>query len=269
MLVGPVGTHWLFWEVFCGLDDELFLDIAEAGTFLVLASLVLDNIVDGQVGHANATVLFHNALREHGAARFRAALPPTSAFWTHYDRLTADHLAGLAAELAGRSAPQQLTLESLHRIAHGKVSPSVTTIAALAVAGEQPAILEPIEISLKHLASAFQLLDDVEDWEHDFETGNLTYFLSQLAPPEAWLLPGWPSADELWAYNAADWKDVKHIRKAKEWLDEAIEAVHDLDCPRWKHYVSSFQTLADQHMTKSVAHHLSRAIRPLVERAEE
>jgi hypothetical protein len=269
LLAGPVGTHWLFWETFCGLDDEIFLNIAEAGTFMVLASIVLDHIVDGQVGHAIATVLLHNALREHGVARFQMALPPTSAFWAHYDRLTAKHLAGLAAELAGRSDPRQFTLERLHQIAHGKVSSSVTTIAALAVAGGRPAILEPIEISLKHLASAFQLLDDVEDWKHDFETGNLTYFLAQLAPPEAWLLPDWPSAGELWACIAADWKDVEHIRKTKEWLDEAIEAVHDLDCPKWKHYVSSFQTLADQHMTRSVAYHLSRAIRPLVGPVEE
>ena len=56
------GTPWLFWETFSSLEDEQYLQIAEAGTMFVLASIVLDHLVDGQAERQEQVALFHQAL---------------------------------------------------------------------------------------------------------------------------------------------------------------------------------------------------------------
>jgi hypothetical protein len=258
------GTPWLFWELFSGLDDEVFLHIAEAGALYVLASIVLDHIIDGQAEPAHAMALFHQALYENGVARFRAALPSTSGFWGQFDRLAADHLRGLAAELDAQSNPHRLTLETFLAMAHGKVGPIVTTVAALAEASRRPGVLGPIEASLKHIAVASQLLDDVGDWEHDAHVGHLTYYMAHVLPPDAWQSESRPSADELQGRIDAEWADVDHLRMVIEWLDRAVDAVGSLECPRWVKYVDGYRTLADQHLTTAMARHFVRVLKPLV-----
>ena len=141
-----VGTPWLFWETFGRLDDATFITIAEGGACFILASIVLDHLVDGQAEPPETMALFHQALYEHGAARFRAALPSHPAFWQHFERLADEHLAGIAAELDSHTNPSRLDRASFCAMAHGKVAPVVTTIVALSEATHQPDILEPIEI---------------------------------------------------------------------------------------------------------------------------
>ena len=261
------ATPWLYWETFCGLDDESFLAIAEAGTCLVLASIILDHIVDQQAQPLGMTALFHQALYKHGLTGFRAVFSSTSRFWDHFDRLAADHLHGLAEELESHDHPARLCFENLCTMAHGKVSPIITTLAALSEASNQAEVLEPIEASLKHIAVASQLLDDIGDWQHDMRVGHLTYYLAQLAPPEAWEQVEWPSLESLQAEVDKEWVDVEQLRLVRKWLDLSLKAVQNIACSGWVEYVEGYQSLTDQHMTQAVARHLARILRPLAREA--
>jgi len=259
------GTPWLFWETFQGLDDDSFVAIAEAGAYFVLASIILDHLVDGQTERPETVALFHQALYEAGVAGYRAVLPSPSRFWGHFDRLATSHLEGIAAELDSQSGRDRVDGESFRAMAHGKVSPVVVTVAALAEASGQPEVLNPIEASLQHIAVASQLLDDIGDWRDDVQSGHLTFYLSQVAGPGAWSDSQRPSLEDLEARIDGGWEDVKHMREVSHWLDKSLAAVEDLRCAGWVAYVEGYQTQADDHLTGFIARHILRAVRPLAE----
>jgi hypothetical protein len=258
------ATPWLFYEMFSSLEDEVFLDIAEAGMAFVLASIILDHIVDGQADPLEEMVLLQQALFGHGIAKYREIMPQASPFWTHFDRLAQDHLAGLAVELEAQSKPLKITLEELSKMAHGKVSPIVTTTAALAIASNQPEVLSPIEISLKHISVASQLLDDVGDWEHDLKVGHNTYFLSRLLLSEAQDNESTPTVEDLQRQLEKEWQDVEHLRLVRDWLEESVAAVGGLECPGWIDYVKGYWSLADKNLSTVMGHHLIHKVQPLV-----
>jgi hypothetical protein len=135
------GTPWMFWEQFEHLDDERFLAIAEGGALFVLASILLDHIVDRQADSPEAATLLHQALHTRGIECLRAALPASTSFWSHFERLSADHLTGLAAELDAQADISVMREETFIRMAHGKVSPIVVTLAALAEASGKAGVL--------------------------------------------------------------------------------------------------------------------------------
>ncbi len=132
------GTPWMFWEQFEGLDDSQFVTIAEGGALLVLASILLDHIIDRQAVPPEAATLLHQALLSRGIECLRAALPASAGFWSHFERLQADHLAGLAAELDAQADTTLMREETFIHMAHGKVSPIVVTLAALTEAAGRP-----------------------------------------------------------------------------------------------------------------------------------
>ena len=259
------GAPWLFWETFQGLDDDTFSAIAEAGAYFVLASIILDHLVDGQAECPETMALFHQALYEAGVAGYRTVLPSPSRFWGHFDRLATNHLEGIAAELNCLANPAQLDAEAFQSMAHGKVSPVIATVAALAEASGQPDALDPIETSLKHIAVASQLLDDIGDWRDDVQSGHLTFFLSEVAGVCGWDSGQWLSVDNLEARINGGWEDVKHMRIVSHWLDESLGAVEGLRCAGWVNYVKGYQAQADDHMIGFIARHILRAIGPLAE----
>jgi hypothetical protein len=258
------GTPWLFWETFCGLDNEEFLQIAEAGTMYVLASILLDHLVDGQAKPVEEIALLHQAIYGHGIATYRSQLTNHSTFWSHFDRLSTDHLVGLAVEVTKQSADKRIRQGDLRIMAHGKVSPIVTTIAALASASERMEVLEPIEASLKHIAVASQLLDDIGDWKHDIEVGHRTYYLSQIVQDEGRFLED-GSIEKVQKYIDDNWSDVEHLRMVLNWLGDSIDAMEGIDCPSWIEYVEEYLELTDEHLTTTIARHLARKLRPLLE----
>jgi hypothetical protein len=262
------GTPWLFWETFSSLDDERFLQIAEAGTMFVLASIILDHLVDGQAQEQEQMALFHQALYSHGISIYRSVFESSSDYWIHFERLASDHLAGLARELQAQLDPQDLTLEDLNTMAHGKVSPIVVTIAAMSEASGLPEKLDPIETSLKHISVASQLLDDIGDWRHDLEVGHVTYYLTRLAPAGSSGSVGLPSVEEAQSKIDADWIDVNHLEMVLDLLDDSTDAVRGIECPAWIDYIEGYRWLANEHLTTAMARHLVQKLRPLIDKEE-
>ncbi len=261
---GLTGTPWLFGRLFARLGDDTLLAIAGAGAFVVLASMVLDHLVDGQLEGREMLTLLHSALQQAGAERFRRLFPDSVSFWAYYERFSAEHLAGLATEVEARRQPASLTRERFEGTVPGKFAPIVVTLAALAEAAGRPDAIASMEASVKRLAVASQLLDDIGDAESDHAARHLTYYLAQLAPAERWLAPAWPDLAELRARIDATWHDTLHLRLVLNWLASAVEAVKGLDCPAWLTYLEYYRDLADRHLTASSARHLARSLRPLL-----
>jgi hypothetical protein len=261
------GTPWLFWEQFADLEDEQFLAIAEAGACLVIASILLDHIVDGQAEPPEQATLLLQSLRSHAFRTYQSIFPSKSPFWGHFYRLERDHMAGLGLEVRAQSKQSPVTWEILESTAHGKVSPIICTVAAMAVALERPEMLAPMDQSLQHIAVASQLLDDIGDWRHDHAVGHQTYFLSEV---DAQLGDNSDESDAE-AFQAAiddSWLDVDHIHLVMEWLDKSLAAVEGMSCQGWVDYVNGYRQLTDGHLNRAVARHLKRTVGPLVEESQ-
>jgi hypothetical protein len=265
---GVTCTPWLFWELVEPLDDERILGVAEAGTLIVLASVLLDHLVDRQVERPGETVLLQQTLYQAGVSRFRARLPFDSDFWVHFERLEAEHFAGLAAELDVQSRPERFTLSNFASMVPGKFSPIVITRAAFTEVLGCRDLLVPIEASIKDLAVASQLLDDMGDWREDLEMGHLTYYMTRLAEPERWRSSHWPSEEELRQRIDADWLDLKYMGMVQEWLDKSVEATKGLGCQGWDDYLDGYRSLAEQHLTRYKARHMMRILDPVVKLSE-
>jgi hypothetical protein len=261
---GVTCTPWLFWELVETLDDERFLEVAGAGTLVVLASVLLDHIVDGQADYAGEISLLQQTLFQAGVARLRRQVPFDSEFWAHFERLEAEHVAGLAAELEVQVHPDRFSLSNFLTMVPGKFSPIVITMAAFAEVLGRRDLLAPIEASIKHLAIASQLLDDMGDWREDLEMGHLTFYMTRLAPPERWQASNWPSAEELQQHIDADWLDLEYMGIVQEWLDKSMEATQGLGCSRWDEYLDGYRNLADQHLRRYKARHMMHILGPLV-----
>lgn len=147
-------------------------------------------------------------------------------------------------------------------MAHGKVAPIVTTSAALAYASGQPEVLAPIENFLNHIAVASQLLDDIGDWQDDLQAHHMTYYLGQYSPSGTWLSRHWPTIEEVRARLEAEWLDTTHMHQVVDWLEEAVNAVEDLNCPSWVEYVNGYQQRADQHLTRFYSIHIGQVFKP-------
>jgi len=261
---GPVTIPWLWWELFAALDDERFLSIAEAGAYLILASILQDHLIDGQVSHIGPTAVLRDVFRRHGTSVLRQATPANTSFWAQFDRLRKDHRAGLAAELRARLDPKTFDYQRCLTIAQGKVAPVVIPVVAMLTVTEKSDRLAPMEKSMRLAGLAKQILDDVLDWQEDLAARRLTYFLAQLLPPDSWRAEIWPLPGEVLAFIESEWADVKHFREGRRLIGQAIEEVGHLDSRSWGDYLADLDHRAEQRQKQMAARHLLRGLIPVV-----
>lgn len=250
---GAVAAPWLFWETYQSLDDETFLNISEAGVCLLIASVINDHLADDQLpGTVDATQLAE-ALTARASILFEQQFPTDSEFWDHFERLTMEYRSALLIELRCRASPAQFTFAALKRTARGKICPGVITVAAMSIASAQADLLPALEESLKDVAVASQLVDDVHDWRADLAAGHLTYFLARLAPAEVWLVTDWPPTDAVERWVRVSQDDIQSLRRAGRALESAIHRVRDFYCPAWTQYIHTKRIEADQMLARVVA----------------
>jgi hypothetical protein len=260
-------TPWLFWELFCGLDDEEIMPIAEAGTYYALASVILDHLLDKQTLFPEASTLLHQALYERGTSGLRKIFPMSSPFWKHFDRLAKEHVIGMAVEIEAQNDPDVLTMDSFFMLAKGKIAPMVVTMAALTEASDQGELLQPIEDSIKTTIAAGQMHDDIGDWKDDLQNQHMTYFMSLLAPPppDSWMGRDWPTEAEMQKRIDDSWEDINQLRIVVSWFDEARSMASELGCPAWENYVTNYREVADKHLTAFTTLHMVNSLQDIVD----
>lgn len=262
------ASPWLFWDSFGCIDDDTFLQVAEAGCMLVLGSLLLDHLIDGQVTEPETVLLLSQALYSRSVSGFRSVEVLGERFWQRFEGLEARLVAGLALEVALRQKPRPYRGADVREIARGKAAPVVATLAALAMTLGLQSTLTAIEASLGQAVAASLFADDMMDWRQDLAAGRLTPFLMGLGPPAFWSQPTWPSAAEVEGLINADWADAEHLHEAISSLDAALEAVEEVSCSHWKWYLSDHRDLAQRHHAACITRHVARTVK-LLHRADE
>lgn len=260
--MNPLITQatWLFWETFKNLEDEILLQLADAGVCMALASVLIDHLADGQVPNPGSLMLLRQSLEDRALSLYHRSYPSDSQFWLEYERLSGDYIAALQMEIDAQSNPELLEFEYFRKFAAGKVSPMVITVAALTEASGQNDLLHPIESSMRCSYIAGQIHDDILDWQVDLENKHLTLFLINLANEYEFGSESWPGLEDLIQINNTDWLDVKQLYLAIEWFDQAIDAVEGIVCPGWVDYLSEYRKIAEGDQQTALAKHLFRKL---------
>ncbi len=261
---GLTCTPWMFWEISSGIDDERFVDIAFGGGTVILSSILLDHLADNQVVQAGKTTLLQAELQALGSSQLRQVFGPKNDFWDQHDRLLGEHRRGLAEELQWRKEPDRLTETVFVEAISAKFAPIALTMVATALAAQRNDLAQMAERSIKHLAVASQLLDDLGDWQDDRQAHRLTWFIKSLDPDFDWTAEEWPSAEELQGHIDANWSEIKLLNWAMEWLNRSKDAVDDINCPAWLRYLDGFREITEGHLSGRTARHLARSIEELL-----
>jgi hypothetical protein len=138
------------------------------------------------------------------------------------------------------------------------------SIAALAEINKNPSLLQPIEKSLKKAFEAIQIYDDLQDWKSDLEQHHVTYVLTQLVPDDALNSEHWPGVDKVEESINASWKDVDLYTMGITRINQAKDAVENIQCPQWLSYLDSYSESFKRDQQACMANRLKQAIKPLV-----
>lgn len=258
---GMTGTPWLFWERTSQLDDESFLTLSFAGALVVLSSMVMDHLADGQARDPARSALLARALEAQGRQKFRKSFPDGSVFWRDYQRLQADHIHSLASELEHRRSPSGLSAETFRRMVAGKFAPIAVTARAFSVVLEDSELGERAERGLRELAVGSQLLDDMGDWADDLRAEQLTFYIKGANESWDWTDRPLPSTEEVEAAIRGTMHDVRTLNETIRSLDSVLESTRSLACSAWEEYVHGYLALAEQHREIAVAGYL----KPMIE----
>jgi len=261
---GLTCTPWMFWQITREVGDQQFAGLSVGGGLVILASTLLDHLVDRQVKNIGETGLLQSALHGRGMAILRSEIGLDAEFWSHAERLLEEHRRGLAQEIQWRTKPDLLTEERFVETVSAKFAPIALTMVAYLAAAERRIFIEPIERSIKDLAVASQLLDDLGDWEEDVRQQRLTLYVKSLAPRADWTADEWPTVTELEEQIDQEWAELELLNRVRQWLDRSIEKVAGIECPAWISYLNGFRDLADQHLMGRTAGHLARSIGELL-----
>ncbi|OGO31702.1 MAG: hypothetical protein A2Z16_10205 [Chloroflexi bacterium RBG_16_54_18] len=255
-------SPWLFWDLFSKLEDELFLDAAEAGAFNSLSTVVLDHLVDGQYSSPGMIALFQGKLFQKGQSKFRLLFPADSIFWQDFDHYNDQYSWALGLEAETQNHPHILPNKAFIDSATAKASPMLITLAAFTAISNQPELQGPIEKSLGACAVAGQLHDDLLDWRADYENRHLTWFLLQLLSAEEWKSEKPIPLSELEERNFEDKRDLVVFGETIGWFDKAKEAIRAINCQGWQRYLEEYRSIAVEHQRACAAYHLKRVLFP-------
>ena len=257
-------TPWLFWETFQVLEDDLFLDIAEAGAYYALAMVVMDHLVDGHYDQRESIAVFHQALHERSHACFRRIFAHEVAFWDEFARFSNLHLDGLSAELNSREGPELIDEDTFKRISRGKVSPIAVTILALSIASDQAELIKPIFQSLCAVAFGTQMLDDIGDWQDDIETEHWTYFNALVSMSHRRDGSIARTIDECCDFIEREWLDIIYLDQVIAWLGEGLTPIKHIACKGWKSYIYYYLDFAQEKRDLAASKRALAIIEPLV-----
>ena len=258
------GVPWLFWEISERLTEEARLGVAEAGAFLGLSVMTLDHLIDGQIEEAGMVTLLSGALHEQGLQRLQQLFPPGSAFWRQYARLTLELRQGLAAEIDMRSPAAQASPARFKLSTDGKTAPAAITVAAIAALGNQPALLAPLESSLKLTMFAGQLHHDAMNWQGDWQSRQLTFFLRAVTAESAAAAERPLPDDFVETAIKRDWRDVHFLRQALDAVRQAQVLVREIPCAAWQRYLDQSSDIMAHNLGQIAGRYVQRAIHTLV-----
>jgi len=250
---------WLFDEIFPDLSSTELLDLAEAGTLLLLGLFLQDQLIDGHVAPQPSVLLLRQQLYHDALRRFQCLFESDSPFWSQFDQYGRQCVAAHLEELQRRRYVSAYSPEEMYRIGSGKVALLKVIPTAMAIKAHADERIPQLANALDSLAAALQLADDLLDWEQDYARGYYT----------------WPLAEALAAERQEHSQLMKDdiserfqhsviietlLQQTIEWFQQAIIVLADLRCTEWVAFVNYRLALIDHYRQAYIARKLLRTL---------
>lgn len=233
----------IFEQEFPPATSHFLEELTLAGNFYYLHVLLCDRILD-ELGNKTdiGTVLLSNFACSKAVETLSNLFPRGSEFWQYFDKYEQECYGALLRErLRHRDRFSSYSLDEFMEIAAGQAAFAKAWLAALCLHARKMSLIEPLSRSHDLFHIAFQLGDDMHDWQKDYEAQRYTFVLSKvieshgiedevnsLSRPEAELI------GKMLYYSGAS---EMIFDMAVEYLDKSLEAVEGISCAPWKEVV--------------------------------
>jgi len=178
----PPG-FWLFLPFSTAADfpcvsPEQVRHLALASTCMIIYDILFDATVDSP-GRPD---IHTQVLAEYSLAcmyeHLHALFPSGSPFWEQYTPMYERFLSSMIEERTHKGKPQPYAYEDYDRISRQKMSMVLVNPIGLAVLGSVPERIPNLLSTWDELNVAVVIIDDIKDWEEDYQDGNYTYLLA-------------------------------------------------------------------------------------------
>jgi hypothetical protein len=209
---------------------EQIRDLALASTCMIIYNTLFDAAVDDPAKPDITTqVLAECALTSMHEHLYRL-FPVGSPFWEHYKPLYERFLGSMIEECsAHKGRPQPYTYADYVRISREKMSMVLMNPVGLAILGNVPERIPELLAAWDEMDTAVVILDDIKDWEEDFQQGNYTYLLTEALHIEGKDQPMPETQEDLvtqvifsGVMEEMYRRGAEHMERAAEWAEKAM-----------------------------------------------
>jgi hypothetical protein len=252
--VHPLATSlpWLFAQAFPTLSEAEILDISEASTLLIMAVLLQDPYLDGQLPPYPGIPLLHEHLHTAALQKFFQLFDSQSSFWTYFKRYFFQYTTALTEERIHVGRMADYSLQQAYEIGSGKMALHKATTTAMALKAGAEGHIPILENALDALYAAMQLADDIADWKEDYERNRYTLPLTWVISSHFWPLPSLTLTEINERFEASLILEIL-VKQAIEWFQQAKDIVADMSCANWNNYVDNYQTITRAYQQSLVA----------------
>jgi hypothetical protein len=237
---------FMFAEVINLSQDDLFA-IASSGMFGRSSVLLYDDMFDQQIPADPDRMLLQNLLYTQALSYLHALFEQDSPFWHYHRTYFGEYFRAISAEREQHSKQvSAYDKAQLYEIARGKSAPRKILVAAMAIRDGKDASekIEILSTSLDACAVADQILDDVSDWEEDFNSRRFSYLLTRVIMSNGLesrinmkARPGPLETIEMAMHIFGSGEPQALLDEAHGLFEEAIRCVEGVECPEWKQFL--------------------------------
>jgi len=238
--IHPLATclPWLFIDMFSTVSEAEVFDISEAGTLLMMALLLQDHFLDGQLPQHPGIPLLHQRMYTAALQKFHVLFDAQSLFWSYFDKYLRQYTMALLKEHQHAEQIVDYSLETMYEISSGKVALLKTMTTALAIKAEAETCISQLEAAIDALSAALQLGDDTEDWADDYAQRRFTLPLTLVIPNELWPTPNL-SVEEISQMFEKSFVLETLVHQVIKWFQKSLEIVNDYTCPCWVEFITN------------------------------
>ncbi len=176
---------WLFLPFATAADfpncsSRQTLELALASTYMIIYSFLFDTVVDDPGSPEITTQVLAEAALAKLHERLYHLFPAGSPFWGYFQPCFERFLASMVEEKTlHKNRPQAYTYEDFTRLAREKMSMVLMNPIGQAVLDGTSGRIPGLLAAWDGLNVAVIIIDDIKDWEDDYQQGNYTYLLAE------------------------------------------------------------------------------------------
>ena len=157
--------------------------LALAFSYYAIYFLLLDKVIDEPTTAPVKITLALQHLLVQSQRWYQSLFPADSPFWPEVEKRRVENTQAMLEEYSEHQQPggvNPFSVETLRQIAHKEMAVIQNTPIGLAVLNQTPEHIPMLATCWDAVGLTDFIVDDIEDWQRDYESQNFTYPLTQI-----------------------------------------------------------------------------------------